>query len=49
MVSGKFFMMVGLLTAIGSFAAINPAQDATQPEDLPIMHPPAPIVVQVLS
>ncbi len=49
MVSGKFFMTVGLLAAIGSFAAFNPARDATQPEDLPILHPPTPIVAQVLS
>ena len=49
MVAGKFFMTVGLLAAIGSFAAFNPAQDATQPEDLPILQPPALIVTQVLS
>ncbi|SLN32789.1 hypothetical protein TRL7639_01432 [Falsiruegeria litorea R37] len=49
MVTGKFFMTVGLLAAIGSFAAFNPAQDATQPEDLPVLQPPVAIKVSVLS
>ncbi|GAB5439565.1 hypothetical protein [Falsiruegeria mediterranea] len=49
MVSGKFFITAGLLAAIGSFAAFSPAQDATQPEELPILQPAAAIKISVLS